>query len=117
VTTRVESHGTTASSETVLSFRLVDAESAHPLEVELRGRSLAGTVRDGDWVEVTGEPGRSGRLEVAAVSNLTTGSEVTAIGSSTTAGAKAFKVVFLVVFFAILLAVVGSVIWMGLQGF
>lgn len=106
VTTRVESHGSTTSSETILAFRLVEPGSARPLEVELRGRSLAGTVRDGDWVEAAGEPGRSGRLEVARVTNVTTGAEVTALGSSTTAGAKAFKIIFLIIFVAIVIAFV-----------
>jgi hypothetical protein len=84
VQTRVESQGD-FSSETILTVRLVEPGSPRPLEVELRGRTLAGTVRDGDWVEVTGEPGRSGRLEVPAVTNVTTGAEVQAVGSSRTA--------------------------------
>lgn len=91
--------------------------SDRPLEVELRGSSLAGTVRDGDWVEVAGEVGRSGRLEVAKVTNVTTGSEVTAIGSSSTAGAKAFKIIFLIIFVAIALAAIGTAIWMSQQSF
>ncbi|WP_375424258.1 hypothetical protein [uncultured Friedmanniella sp.] len=117
VATRVESQGTERSSETILAFRLVDPASGRPVEVELRGRSLAGTVRDGDWIEAAGEPGRSGRLELARVTNLTTSSEVTAVGSSATAGAKVFKIVFLIIFVAILLAVVGVAIWMFQQPF
>lgn len=48
--------------------------------MQLRGRSLAGTVRDGDWVEVAGPPNALGRWDVATVQNLTTPSTVLVMG-------------------------------------
>jgi hypothetical protein len=108
--TRVESYGHERSSQTVLSFRLLDA-GERPVEVELRGLSLAGTVRDGDWVEVADQR-RGGRIEAAALTNLTTGSEVKAVGSERSPGAKVFKVVFVAIFLAILVTFVVLVIGM-----
>jgi len=80
VSTRVEGQGSEHASQSVLGFRLVDPGTGRPAEVELRGRTISGTVREGDWVEVAGEPGRSGRLEPRKVTNLTTGSEVGSAG-------------------------------------
>lgn len=102
VQTRVESHGHERSSETVLSFRLVEGTGERPVEVELRGTSLSGSIRDGDWIEVPDRLDRSGRLEVAAAHNLTTGSQVTARGSLKSPSVKVFRVIFLIVFLAIL---------------
>ena len=75
-----------------MAFRLVDASTGQPTEVELRGRSIVGTVRDGDWVEVPGPVGRSGRLEPLTVHNLTTRSKVVARGSSRSPAARVVAV-------------------------
>lgn len=103
---RVEAHGSESSSETVLSFRLTDPLSGQPTEVELRGRSLAGTVQNGDWVEVESRPTRSGRLEPLVVANLTTRSEVRAVGGSPSPLGRVLAVVFVLVFLAVLAVVV-----------
>jgi hypothetical protein len=112
VTVRVESRGSTTSSETVLAFRLVDPQTSRPTEVELRGVSIAGTVRDGDWVEVAGEPARSGRLEPLRVTNVTTGSEVSAVGSSRSPAARVLAVVILLVFVVVLAVILFNVVGM-----
>ena len=39
---------------TVLAFHLVHPEGGRPLDVELRGRRVLGSLHDGDWVEVQG---------------------------------------------------------------
>ena len=65
---------------TVLAFRLFEPGNPQPLDVQLRGRSLAGTVREGDWIEVTGPPDAAGRWDVASVANLTTGATVLVAG-------------------------------------
>ena len=64
---------------TILGFRL-RVPGRVPLEVELRGLSLSGAVRDGDWVEVADRPGPTGMFTVSAVTNLTTGLPVTVTG-------------------------------------
>lgn len=101
----MEGLGRDTASSTVLGFRLVDPHTLALTEVELRGRSIAGTVQDGDWVEVAGEPGRSGRLEPTRAANLTTGSEVTVIGSSRTPLARVLAVL-VVLFFLVVLGVI-----------
>lgn len=103
-TTRVESHGHDFGSATTLTFRLLGPDR-RVRDVQLRGRTISGTVHDGDWVEVR-ERERAGRLEVDTLLNLTTGAQVTVSGSSTSIGARVFKVLFLVVFFSILLVFV-----------
>ena len=50
-TTRVESRGRDFGSETMLTFRLLEPDGQGPRGVQLRGRSISGTVHDGDWVE------------------------------------------------------------------
>lgn len=62
---------------TVLTFRLRVPERSLPVEVELRGLSLTGAVRDGDWVEVVDRPGPDGIYAAPTVTNLTTGLPVT----------------------------------------
>ena len=105
VTTRVEGRGSESASQTVLAFRLVDPQTSAPTEVELRGRTIAGTVRDGDWVEVAGEPGRSGRLEPLRVTNLTTRSEVSSAGSPRSPAGRVLAVLF-ILFFLVVLGVI-----------
>ena len=117
VAIRVESQGS-ESSQTVLSFRLADAMSGQPTEVELRGRSIAGTVQNGDWVEVESRPTRSGRLEPLVVANLTTRSEVRATGSSRSPVGRALAVVFVLVFLVVLAFIVlGFLTTFGEGGF
>lgn len=118
VATRVENLGSNLSSSTVLGFRLVDPATTTATEVELRGRSIAGTLRDGDWVEVAGEPGRSGRLEPDRVTNLTTSSEVTAIGAGRGPLAKVLAVLFVLLFLVVLVVIgYGVVTMLGEPGF
>lgn len=99
------------SELTVLAFRLLEPGNPQPLDVLMRGRSLSGTVRDGDWVEVAGPANDAGRWNVAKVQNLTTGSTVLVMGGR---GSKATTVVVLVVLailtLLILLFVVGVVV-------
>ena len=115
--TRVEAQGHERTSETVLSFRLVEVPGGRPVEVELRGVSLSGSVRDGDWIEVPDRPDRSGRLEVAVADNLTTGSQVTARGSSKSPAVRVYKVVFLLVFVAMLAFILVQFISMSMTPF
>ncbi len=118
VTTRVEGLGRETTSSTVLGFRLVDPVTSALAEVELRGRSIAGTVQDGDWVEVADRPSRSGRLEPAHVLNLTTGSEVAAIGSRRGPLARVLAVLFVLVFLLVLAVIAyGVVSTLGEPGF
>jgi hypothetical protein len=95
-----------------MAFRLVDPQTSRPTEVELRGLSIAGTVRDGDWVEVAGEPARSGRLEPLRVANVTTGSEVSAVGSSSSPVARVLAVVIILVFLVVLAVILFNVVGM-----
>ena len=88
---------------TVLELRLIEPGNPHPLDVLLRGRSLSGTVRDGDWVEVAGPPDATGRWNVAKVQNLTTGATVVVLGGRPS---KVGTVVGLVLLGFILLVVV-----------
>lgn len=103
---------TSAYSLTVLAFRLLEPGNPQPLDVQLRGRSLSGTVRDGDWVEVAGPPDALGRWDVAKIANLTTGSTVTMMGgrrskAATVVGIVGLSVIALVVVLIGLAVVVG----------
>ena len=75
--------------------------------MQLRGRSLSGTVREGDWVEVAGPPNLAGRWDVAKVANLTTGATVFVIGGrrSKAATAVTFVVLGLVTLLVVLFAI------------
>jgi hypothetical protein len=115
VTTRVEGRGSSTSSETVLAFRIVDSQTGVPSEVELRGRSIAGTVHQGDWVEVAGEPTRSGRLEPLRVANLTTHAEVSVVGSSRSPAARVLAVVIVLVFLVVLVVLVVNAVQLFTQ--
>lgn len=88
---------------TVLSFRLDEPGNPQPLDVQLRGRSLSGTVRDGDWVEVAGPPNLANRWDVVKVANLTTGSTVFVMGGRRSRAATV--VMLVVVSLAVLLLV------------
>jgi hypothetical protein len=90
-----------------MTFRIVSPEGGQPAEVEIRGRTLTGGVQDGDWVEVLDQRAKSGRYEVARLTNLTTGSVVATNGSKSRAGAVVLVlllVLVLVVIFVILIA-------------
>lgn len=106
VQTRVEGRGSEASSQTVLTFRIIDADGGQPAEVELRGRTFSGSVQEGDWVELLDRRVRSGRYEVDRLTNLTTGSEV-----ATPRGLpKVAQIILLVVFAIIFLTILGIII-------
>ena len=85
---------------TVLAFRLLEPGNPRPLDVQLRGRTLSGTVREGDWVEVAGPPDVTGRWDLAKVANLTTGATVVVLG-----GRRSKATVVLVVFLCLVLVV------------
>ena len=82
-------------SLTVLEFRLAEPGNPQPLDVLMRGRSLSGTVRDGDWVEVAGTPDATNRWNVAKVANLTTGSTVVVLGGRPNRAVQVVLLVFL----------------------
>lgn len=92
---------------TVLAFRLVEPGNPQPLDVQLRGRSLSGTVREGDWVEVAGPPDAMGRWNLDKVANLTTGATVFVMGGRRS---KAAAIVALTLLAVVLLVVVVIVV-------
>lgn len=106
VITRVEGYSSNTSSTTVLSFRLDDPSGGRPVEVDLRGRTISGSVREGDWVEVADRRGRSGRVEVARLDNLTTGSQVSAAGSSRSPVVLVLAVLVGLIFVAVFVTIV-----------
>jgi hypothetical protein len=89
---------------TVLGFRLRPA-GRPPVEVELRGLSLSGAVRDGDWVEVLDQPGTNGIFSVPSVTNLTTGLPVSVKG--TRRPGRVFAVVLVLFVLVVLIGIVG----------
>ncbi|WP_460778957.1 hypothetical protein [Microlunatus antarcticus] len=91
---------------TVLAFRLLEPGNPQPLDVQLRGRTLSGTLREGDWVEVAGPPDATGRWDVTRVQNLTTAATVVAVGGRQ--GKAALTV--LVVLACLILVIIGLVI-------
>ncbi len=93
----------TAYSATVLAFRLLEPGNPQPLDVELRGRSLNGTVREGDWIEVAGPPDALGRWSKAKLVNLTTGATVVMMGGRSKVGTVVGLVVLSVVALIVLL--------------
>ena len=95
---------------TVLELRLLEPGNPRPLDVLLRGRSLSGTVRDGDWVEVAGPPDATGRWNVARVQNLTTGATVVVMGGRPSRAATVVGVVLLSVMAVVVLLVVVGVV-------
>lgn len=95
---------------TVLEFRLAEPGNPQPLDVLLRGRSLSGTVRDGDWVEVAGPPDATNRWNLDKVQNLTTGSTVVVLGGRRSKAATVVVLVFLtIVLLVFVLVVIGVV--------
>ena len=90
---------------TILSFRLRLPGHPPPLEVELRGISLTGVVRDGDWVEVANQPSPTGMFSVSTATNLTTGVPVSVKGPKRVPG----RIVALVVSLALLLFILAFV--------
>jgi membrane-associated protease RseP (regulator of RpoE activity) len=99
---------------TVLSFRLQVPGQPQPVEVDMRGISLTGTVRDGDWIEVPSQRDKAGVLAVSSANNLTTGLAVRIMGRGRPSGprtvaAAVFLVVALVMLVMIVLAF-GSVL-------
>lgn len=106
------SSNNTNLSLTVLEFRLAEPGNPQPLDVLMRGRSLSGTVRDGDWVELVGPPDVTNRWNVDKVQNLTTGSTVVVMGGRRSKAATVVMLVFLaivlLVFVAIMIGVLAS---------
>lgn len=95
---------------TVLAFRLLEPGNPQPVDVQLRGRSLSGTVREGDWVEVAGPPDAAGRWDVATVANLTTGATVLVKGGRRSrAGTVVLLVLVCVVALVLVLVAAGMV--------
>jgi hypothetical protein len=90
----------------VLTFRILDGDGGYPAEVELRSRSLSGSVQEGDWVELVDQRAKSGRYQVDRLTNLTTGAVVeTAPGLP-----KGVRVVLVTLFVLFFLAVVGFIL-------
>ena len=102
-------------SMTVLEFRLAEPGNPQPLDVLMRGRSLSGTVRDGDWVELAGPPDATNRWNVAKVANLTTGSVVVVMGGRRSKAATVVILTVLTVGLLFLVLVIIGVI-AGLAG-
>lgn len=94
------------SGSTTLTFRLRRPDGSL-VEVMLRGLAIAGSVHDGDQVEVADRPDRSGRIEVVELRNLTTGAAVKAEGSPKSAGARVFRIVFLALLAILLIVFIG----------
>ena len=107
-------YGPSFSSEQILSFRLVldsPLDGVEMIPVELRGRSLEGSIKKGDRIQVEGpwKPGRP--LRVKQVYNLTTQSRVGAVPLPIWAKALILLVVlFLAGWFAFLALVATGVI-------
>lgn len=101
-------------SLTVLAFRLTEPGNPQPLDVLLRGRSLSGTVREGDWIEVAGPPDPTGRWNVDRVQNLTTGSTVVIMGGRRSKAATVVVAVVLsLLVLLLLLFVIGFIVAMA----
>ncbi|MFC7621497.1 hypothetical protein [Microlunatus sp. GCM10028923] len=94
------------SGSTTLTFRLRRPDESL-VEVMLRGLSIAGSVHEGDQVEVPDRPDRSGRIEVVELRNLTTGARVKAEGSPKSGGARVFRIVFLALLAILLIVFIG----------
>ena len=99
-----------SSGSTTVTFRLRRPDESL-VEVMLRGRAIAGSIHEGDQVEVPDRPDRSGRIEVVELRNLTTGAMVKAEGSPKSAGAKVFRIVFITLLVIVLIVFIGVVIF------
>ena len=91
------------SSETVLSIRLDVGSGSRPVEVELRGTTVSGSVHEGDWIEISTAQVKAGRYTVREIANLSTGAQVEADAATRTPQAKIIRLLFLLVFLAALL--------------
>ncbi|TQS25625.1 hypothetical protein [Microbispora sp. KK1-11] len=95
---RSEQHGE-SESESIWSFRLerYDQEGNRVMlvPVEMRGRSIEGSINDGDWIRARGSL-RSGTLRLSELQNLSTGAIVRAKGIP-----KAVLIVGIVLFVAV----------------
>lgn len=114
------STGESSSTRSILSFRLRTPDGRLSA-VELRGSTLIGTVRDGDWVEVPDRRERGGQLAPDRLANLTTGSQVSVGGRLS----KGLRIVFITIFALILLGALiifgmvaaGFAAWNGFRSF
>ena len=82
-------------------------------EVELRGPTLAGSVHEGDWLDLVDKRAKSGRYELDRVQNLTTGSEVSVAALVPKAVGRILLVVFLMIFLAVFIAIVVGALTMN----
>jgi tetratricopeptide (TPR) repeat protein len=103
----------------VLSFRVRARESgpstAAPLSVEMRGRSLHGSIQNGDWIELPTDwrPGQA----LTDVLNLTTGEDVKVKDDSAASKLIGTTVrgVILIAFIVVMIIVVTSFVFVRLQ--
>lgn len=95
---RVSEH----SSVTVVSIRVDTGPQTGLVDVELRGSTVSGSVHDGDWIEIPTNRVKGGRYTVRELANLSTGALVEADAALKTPQARIARVLFLLIFFAIL---------------
>lgn len=100
---RTESRGNGSRDITVLAFRRHPAGTTTPYEVELRGTSLTGTVRDGDWVEVPAPSAPGNLLAPTRIMNLTSRTTVETVGDPRTPASRALRFVVIGIFVVFLL--------------
>ena len=101
VQTRQEQRGE-HQTRTVLSIRLEAGSPARPVDLELRGATISGSVHVGDWVEFSTTGDQKGSYAVRELANLTTGARVEADAALRTPQARVARVVFLLFFLAAL---------------
>ena len=111
---RQESYGE-HSSQTILSIRVETAPKAGPVDVELRGTSISGSVHEGDWIEFPTADLKAGRYAVRQLANLSSGAQVEADAALKTPQARLARVIFLLVFL-VALAFIGYVAFQLFQG-
>ncbi len=99
-------NGFSASSSTILVFRLEPADGSRPINVELRGWRINGTVVDGESVDVYGREKAPGVFQAARILSRDTGAT---IQPEVLAGGCKF--VALAFGFLLLLIAIGAVIW------
>lgn len=101
-------------SQTVLSIRVDTGPQARPVDVELRGTTVSGSVREGDWIEFPIARVESGRYSVRQIANLSTSAQVEADAAVRTPQARIVRLIFLLVLLAAL-AFIGYVAFQMFQ--
>jgi hypothetical protein len=110
------------TSWTVLSFVLErydkDGNRITPVPVEMRGRSFAGFLNEGDWVEVHAKWKKGKALRVSQVYNKTTESTVKAKGKSAAVkvGTGIATIIVLAIMIPIILIII-AFIWSLISGY